>query len=331
MTDPSNYRIQDPDEVANLVSDSSWDESSEDSISSDESSFESDEVTWREVSVAILGTVQIPSSHVYPDGSRTWKYDRQTDPNDWPEAYVDENVEKVLQLGWVVPNEQGNFWSSGEAAAEHEAHLAELRQIYTPVFDWDDSPAQTSAPGADLGSDADDSGEESESEDEAGDPDAAFVQQARDYLDSAGRSDFAEWFATLSADNQKLLQADPQIQARWGSDDSAASDASAWQPAEADQQSAARANAAAIDALPDRGWTDFTVAGFSLLVGDEHDQQHQDYANSAADAASGTVLVRKASLGRGSGSLTFTGVPPAKQEIVRTAVARFSNKDVIFQ
>jgi hypothetical protein len=101
-------------------------------------------------------------------------------------------------------------------------------------------------------------------------------------------------------------------------------------PAEADYAAAATANATFVDSLDDRDSATFTVAGLMLLIGDGHSAAHQAHADTASDAITGTVRVRKAALGRGAGSLTFTGVPPAKQGVVRDAVARFSRKTVNF-
>ena len=66
------------------------------------------------------------------------------------------------------------------------------------------------------------------------------------------------------------------------------------------------------------------------LVTFGHEARHLAYVQDAPDRVTGTVTVRKAGLRRGGGSLTFTGVPPAKHGVVQAAVARFSRKEVRF-
>lgn len=160
------------------------------------------------------------------------------------------------------------------------------------------------------------------------DADAAYLEQARDYLERAGRSAFAEWFKTLPADTQTKLVADPQIAAAWRTPERPAQPA--FQPAENDFEMAAEANSKAVDDLSDGGSAEIVVAGFLVLVGFGHVPQHRDYAAAASDRVTGRVTVRKARLGRGAGTLTVTGIPPAKQEIVRSSLARFSRKTVTF-
>jgi hypothetical protein len=157
------------------------------------------------------------------------------------------------------------------------------------------------------------------------DADEQYVEQARAYLAAAGRPAFRDWFRTLPTETQDQLRKDPELAAA-----TQAPTPPTWTPGEQDHTAAATANATFVDALPDRVSATFTVAGFLLLIGDGHADQHQAYANAAPDAARGQVTVRKAGLGRGAGSLTFTGVPPAKHEVVRSAVARFSRKEVRF-
>lgn len=160
------------------------------------------------------------------------------------------------------------------------------------------------------------------------DTDAAFVIQGRDYLTAAGRSGFAEWFRTLSKEHQDLLLTDASIAAAWRTEPAPA--APAWMPNDNDQRAAATVNSAFVDSLHDRQGAAFTLAGFMLLIGDGHNVMHQAYVDDAGDSVTGTVTVRKAAIGRGAGTLTFIGVPPAKHEIVRASVTRFSSKQVRF-
>jgi hypothetical protein len=166
-------------------------------------------------------------------------------------------------------------------------------------------------------------------EDSEADSNADSVAQARAYLQSAGHAAFATWLGSLPEYAQDLLLADPELAAAWRREN-AAPQPPAWQPAEADWAAAANTNAAVVDSLDDRGTANYTVAGLSLIIGGGHDAQHTAWASSAADRSAGSVTVRKSGIGRGAGSLTFTGVPPAKQEIVRASVARFSRKEVRF-
>lgn len=133
--------------------------------------------------------------------------------------------------------------------------------------------------------------------------------QARGYLSTAGRSAFAEWFRRLTTEQQDMLLTDPEIGLAWRSEN--VPTAPEWQSAENDHVAAATANAAFVDDLDDRASAVFELGGFSLVIGDRHDAQHLTYVQDASDHVTGRVTVRKAGIGRGAGSLTFTGVPPA--------------------
>lgn len=154
-----------------------------------------------------------------------------------------------------------------------------------------------------------------------------WLADARAFLADQGRAAFTDWFGTLPRENQDMLTNDPHIAALLSAVPAGAAPAA---PTASDHEAIDAANEAAVKALDDRGATPFTVAGTALLIGGGHRAAHVSYAQSAADSASGSVTVRKSGLGRGAGSLTFRGVPPAKQEIVRAAVARFSDKTVEF-
>lgn len=188
--------------------------------------------------------------------------------------------------------------------------------------------SRSSSDSSDDSDDSDDSDAEGDSAEE--DPDLQYIQTAKDYLAQAGHAAFATWFRGLAPVHQDMLLRDAEIGAAWRQENAAPA-APAWQPAEADFAAAATANSAFVDQMPDRGMANFTVAGLALMIGGGHAQQLADYAGTVADRFTGSVTVRKAAVGRGAGSLTFRGVPAAKQQIVRTEVARFSRKEVRFE
>jgi hypothetical protein len=166
--------------------------------------------------------------------------------------------------------------------------------------------------------------------DNASDPaQDTFLEQARQYLLDAGRDAFSTWFGTLSRDQQDSLLVDPQIAAAWQAEPAGAPPPAAALKEE-DHVAAARTNAGVVDGLKDRQSAGFSLAGFMLLIGDDHEDVHRAYVDTGADRVTGTVTVRKGAVGRGAGSLTFTAVPPAKQDIVLSAVKRFSKKEVRF-
>jgi hypothetical protein len=156
-----------------------------------------------------------------------------------------------------------------------------------------------------------------------------WLEEARDYLRTAGPSPFAEWLRTLDKDSQEKLVADPEIARIWQSGPQTIRPA--WQPRMDDHIAASRTNAAVIDALKDRGSATFSLGGGMLLIGGGHDGQHITYVTGSPDAVTGRVTVRKAGLGRGAGSLTFTGVPPSGRDHVKKSVVYFSQKRVIFE
>lgn len=159
----------------------------------------------------------------------------------------------------------------------------------------------------------------------------SFVTQARAYLASAGEAAFLDWYRTLPQDQRDLILTDPQLAAIPGATgEQNVAAAPAWVPQDPDLATAAEVNGQAIKELDDDESTHFAVGGFLLLIGDGHGDGFVQYVDGQADKATGTVSVRKGGIGRGSGRLTFTGVPPAKQAIVEEAVARFSDKTVRF-
>jgi hypothetical protein len=156
-----------------------------------------------------------------------------------------------------------------------------------------------------------------------------YFRQAEEYLQESGQEAFAAWFRTVDQANQDLLLTDPDLSAAWqaaqGSQGGAA-------PVLEDGalERAAATNGTNTKALDDRGTAPFRLGGFLLLIGDGHAEADEQYVAAQADAVSGTVTIRKAGLGRGSGNLTFSSVPPAKQGVVQSAVEAFSDKDVRF-
>jgi hypothetical protein len=152
-----------------------------------------------------------------------------------------------------------------------------------------------------------------------------YIRQARDYLQSAGRQAFTAWFNGLDDFYQQRIMADPEFARLWR-----AASAPAWQPDATALAAVAQRNKEVVDALKDRTSTSYSLGGVMMLIGDGHASKHAEYVSAASDHSSGRVTVRKAAFGRGVGTLTFTGVPISKQELVKSAVARFSRKDVIF-
>jgi hypothetical protein len=223
----------------------------------------------------------------------------------------------------------GGDASSSSSVSEDEPAPAPRQQDTSSSESASEDGDNASEDGSDDGADDDGADGDNAREDSDGDVQADFVRKARSYLQTAGHAAFATWLGGLPQDNQDTLLADPELAAAWRREN-AAPQAPTWQPTEADWAAAAEANATYVDSLNDRGTANFTVAGFSLIIGGGHDAQHAGWVSGAGDRTTGSVTVRKSGVGRGAGSLTFTGVPAAKQEVVRAAVARFSRKEVRF-
>lgn len=102
-----------------------------------------------------------------------------------------------------------------------------------------------------------------------------------------------------------------------------------WQPGSEDLGFISGSNQLAVKNLPDRGSTTWVAGGFVILIGGDHDPEHVQRVNAETDRAEGQVSVRKGGM-FGAGTLTFTGVPANKRELVKSAVARFSDKTVKF-
>ncbi|HVU93525.1 MAG TPA: hypothetical protein VHC23_14925 [Jatrophihabitans sp.] len=102
-----------------------------------------------------------------------------------------------------------------------------------------------------------------------------------------------------------------------------------WQPSTEDLGFISGTNRLNVKDLADRQSTHWVAGGFVVLIGDNHDPAHVEGVNAETDRAAGQVSVRKGGI-FGAGTLTFTGVPPNKRELVKSAVARFSDKAVKF-
>ena len=258
----------------------------------------------------------------YPDSDSDNESGSSSESDSSSESESDSSSESPSD---VFVDEDGLRWRSVQDPSRPAGYLMNV-----PA---DDESSSSSAGQSDDESSqhpVDDSAEgDSSAEESSEDAGADFVQQARDYLAGAGRAAFAAWLRTLAPENQDQLLADPQLAAAWRGENAPPAPP-AWQPADADLAAAATVNAAAVDDLDDRATGPYALAGFALLIGNDHDAQLAQYAATAADRVTGTFTVRKAGVGRGAGSLTFTGVPPAKQDIVRNSVRRFSRKEVRF-
>ncbi|MEU9979175.1 putative adhesin [Streptomyces sp. NPDC051014] len=103
-----------------------------------------------------------------------------------------------------------------------------------------------------------------------------------------------------------------------------------WTPTAADLKTLARRNRSNVKQVADQDGLAFVIGGSALLIGAGHASHFVMYANSMQDLSRGWVSVRKGR-GRNPGSLTFDGVPVAKQTLVEHAVAQFSDKHVVFE
>ncbi len=102
-----------------------------------------------------------------------------------------------------------------------------------------------------------------------------------------------------------------------------------WVPDDSDFDTIAAINRDNVKATADEDSIDFVVGGWVMLIGDGHAEGYVDYAYFQSDAARGQLTVNKGGA-FSAGSLDVTGVPPAKQGVVESAVARFSDKTVNF-
>jgi hypothetical protein len=232
---------------------------------------------------------------------------------------------------WAVPDDVKAAAPAPAPAPNSGGSVSSDSSVSRDISSSEGGPAASGDDDGDSAAEDLDDTEEGTTSSEQSEADsvADSVAQARTYLQTAGHAAFATWLRSLSQYAQDILLADPELAAAWRREN-AAPQPPAWQPAEADWAAAADANSAYVDSLDDRGTANYTVAGLSLIIGGGHDAQHTAWMSSAGDRSVGTVTVRKSGIGRGAGSLTFTGVPPAKQEIVRASVARFSRKEVRF-
>jgi hypothetical protein len=101
-----------------------------------------------------------------------------------------------------------------------------------------------------------------------------------------------------------------------------------WLPGESDFDAIASINRENVKATADQDSIDFVVGGWVMLIGDGHGG-YDDYASFQDDVVRGTLTVNKGGT-FSAGSLDVTGVPPAKQGVVESAIARFSDKTVNF-
>ena len=102
-----------------------------------------------------------------------------------------------------------------------------------------------------------------------------------------------------------------------------------WVPDESDFDAIADVNRDNVKATGDGDSIDVVVGGWVALIGDGHDQAYRNYAEFQTDVANGTITVNKGGV-FSAGSLEVTGVPPVKQGVVESAIARFSDKNVDF-
>lgn len=104
-----------------------------------------------------------------------------------------------------------------------------------------------------------------------------------------------------------------------------------WTPTSEQLGFVSGSNQVAIKNLPDGGTTTWVAGGFVVLIGDDHEADVVEHVNAESDRASGVVTVRKGTrIPPSAGSLTFTGCPPNKRELIKSAVAGFSDKTVKF-
>jgi hypothetical protein len=102
----------------------------------------------------------------------------------------------------------------------------------------------------------------------------------------------------------------------------------AWVPDDASLDAIAEVNRDTVKALDDGDSVDFAIGGFVLLIGSDHEGPFTRYVQAQDDLVQGQVSVHRSTFG--AGHLEFSDVPPSKQGVVESAVARFSEKDVKF-
>lgn len=102
-----------------------------------------------------------------------------------------------------------------------------------------------------------------------------------------------------------------------------------WMPSESDLDAIAAVNRDNVKDTDDGDSIGFVVGGWVMLIGDGHDGTYADYAGFQEDVAHGTLTVHKGGV-FSAGSIDVTGVPPAKQGVVESAISRFSDKKINF-
>jgi hypothetical protein len=105
--------------------------------------------------------------------------------------------------------------------------------------------------------------------------------------------------------------------------------ASTWVPSESDLAGVAEINKKTVKDAEDEEELDYEVAGFVMLIGDNHPAEWYVWARGQKDHASGKLTVEKGGF-RSKGSFEVTGCPMTKQGVVEAAIQAFSEKEVEF-
>ena len=101
-----------------------------------------------------------------------------------------------------------------------------------------------------------------------------------------------------------------------------------WMPTGEDFTYVGSLNQPAVKALSESETGKWEVGGSLVLLGDGPHSTYSEWVRAQPDFATGTFEVRRPAIG--AGKLIFTGVPPAQQESIRSAVGEFSDKEVEF-
>jgi hypothetical protein len=98
-----------------------------------------------------------------------------------------------------------------------------------------------------------------------------------------------------------------------------------WVPDEDSAEVIADVNRENLEDLDEGDSVSFAVGGFVLLIGDGHEGPFQRYVYGQSDLVEGKVTLE------GEDWLEFEDVPPAKQGVVESAVARCSTREATFR
>ncbi|MFF0219118.1 hypothetical protein [Streptomyces vinaceus] len=89
-------------------------------------------------------------------------------------------------------------------------------------------------------------------------------------------------------------------------------------------------NRATVEQAHDRQEFPFVFGNSLLLVGDRHDEKHENIAWDDPDSIAGRFIVLQAGGLSDVGGFIVAAVPPERQDPLRSAIERFSDKEVLF-